>query len=83
MWYRLWKYKMLKMSTREQCQTSFIQGNLALEVRSAMPLQFLNKQSYRRSGSRDSKNDASSIFEKAISLGVWLLRFGERCLFEF
>ncbi|RXI03417.1 hypothetical protein DVH24_004069 [Malus domestica] len=35
------------------------------------------------SGSRDSENDASSIFEKAIMLGVWLSRFGGRCLFDF
>ncbi|KAM2234103.1 hypothetical protein ACFXTI_012382 [Malus domestica] len=42
-WYLFWKHKMLKMSTREQCQTSFIQGNLALEVRKTMPLRFLNK----------------------------------------
>ncbi|KAM2181839.1 hypothetical protein ACFX1Q_032405 [Malus domestica] len=68
---------MLKMSTRE-LQTSFIQGNLALEVRRAMPLRFSNKQSCRGSGSRDSENSAFSIFEKAILLGVWLLRFGER-----
>ncbi|KAM1365080.1 hypothetical protein ACFX2F_043546 [Malus domestica] len=63
--------------------TNFIQGNLALEVRRAVPLQFSNKQSCWGSGSRDSENDASSIFEKAIMLGVWLSRFGERCLFYF
>ncbi|KAM2016425.1 hypothetical protein ACFX16_046840 [Malus domestica] len=74
---------MLKKSTREQCQTSFIQGNLALEVQRAVPLRFSNKQSYRGSDYRDSENDASSIFEKAILLSVWLLRFGERCLFDF
>ncbi|KAM2230146.1 hypothetical protein ACFX1S_014593 [Malus domestica] len=48
-----------------------------------MPLRFSNKQSCRGSGSRDSENGASSIFEKAILLGVWLSRFGERCLFDF
>ncbi|KAM2981344.1 hypothetical protein FF2_012660 [Malus domestica] len=78
---------MLKMSTREQCQTSnqtsFIQGNLAFEVQRAMPLRFSNKQSCRGSGSRDLENGASSIFEKVILLGVWLLRFEERCLFDF
>ncbi|KAM1258029.1 hypothetical protein ACFX2J_037519 [Malus domestica] len=51
------------------------QGNLAFEVRRAMPLWFPNKQSCRGSGSRDSKSGASSIFYKAILLGVWLLRF--------
>ncbi|KAM1227637.1 hypothetical protein ACFX2I_006871 [Malus domestica] len=34
-----------------------------------VPLRFSNKQSCRGSGSRDSENDASSIFEKAILLG--------------
>ncbi|KAM1825538.1 hypothetical protein ACFX13_025022 [Malus domestica] len=48
-----------------------------------MPLRFSNKQSCRGSGSRDSESGAFSIFEKAILLGVWLLRFGERCLFDF
>ncbi|TQE13996.1 hypothetical protein C1H46_000418 [Malus baccata] len=57
--------------------------DLALEVGKMVPLRFSNKQSCRGSGSRDSENDASSIFEKAILLGVWLSRFGERCLFDF
>ncbi|KAM1706471.1 hypothetical protein ACFX2K_028614 [Malus domestica] len=48
-----------------------------------MPFRFSNKQSCRGSGFRDSENGASSIFEKAILLGVWLLRFEERCLFNF
>ncbi|KAM1282593.1 hypothetical protein ACFX2H_022936 [Malus domestica] len=39
---------------------------MALEVEKAMPLRFSNKQSCRGSGSRDSENGASSIFEKAI-----------------
>ncbi|KAM2591184.1 hypothetical protein TB2_043611 [Malus domestica] len=70
MWYLLWKHKMLNMSTREQCQTSFIQGNLELKVRRAVPLRFSNKQSCRGFGSQDSENGASLIFEKAILLGV-------------
>ncbi|KAM1324984.1 hypothetical protein ACFX2H_045760 [Malus domestica] len=83
--YLPWKHKMLKMSTREQCQItdSFIQGDPALAVGKVLPLRFSNKQSYRGSGSRDSENNASSIFEKAIMLRVWLSRFGERCLFNF
>ncbi|KAM1554612.1 hypothetical protein TB2_007099 [Malus domestica] len=48
-----------------------------------MPIRFSNKQSCRGSGSRDSKNSASSIFKKAILLGVWLSRFEEQCLFDF
>ncbi|CAN6686890.1 unnamed protein product [Malus baccata var. baccata] len=64
-------------------QTSFIQGDPAFEVGKVVPFRFSNKQSCRGSGSRDSENDASSIFEKAILLGIWLSRFGERCLFDF
>ncbi|TQD89920.1 hypothetical protein C1H46_024551 [Malus baccata] len=68
---------------RVKITDSFIQGDPALAVGKVLPLQFLNKQSYRGFGSRDSENDASSIFEKIIMLGVWLSRFGERCLFDF
>ena len=31
----------------------------------------------------DSGSSVSSIFEKVIMLGVWLSRFGGRCLFDF
>ncbi|KAM1462139.1 hypothetical protein ACFX15_025582 [Malus domestica] len=48
-----------------------------------MPLRFLRKQSCWGSGSRDSGSSVSSIFEKVIMLGVWLSRFGGRCLFDF
>ncbi|KAM1789938.1 hypothetical protein ACFX12_034048 [Malus domestica] len=135
--YLPWKHKMLKMSTREQCQwelpashvltlsehfekvvcgiwkadvacedyrqalskeiqllklgkwclfdfrTSNPVGDLALEIRRTMPLRFLRKQSCWGSGSRDSESSVSSIFEKVIMLGVWLSRFGGRCLFDF
>ncbi|KAM1397131.1 hypothetical protein ACFX2I_014741 [Malus domestica] len=48
-----------------------------------MPLRFLRKQSCWGSGSRDSESSVSSIFEEVIMLGVWLSRFGGRCLFDF
>ncbi|KAM2245816.1 hypothetical protein ACFXTI_006712 [Malus domestica] len=129
MWYLLWKHKMLKMSTREQCQvlsggkkaeyferlrwecplryeegqalskeiwlsklrkrclfgfqTSNPVRNLALEIHRTVPLRFLREQSCWESGSRDSESGVSSIFEKVIMLGVWLSRFGGRCLFDF
>ncbi|KAM1242069.1 hypothetical protein ACFX2G_034466 [Malus domestica] len=55
-----------------------VSGKLMLHVK------IVNKLYPRKSGSRSSENDASSVFEqKAILLGVWLLRFGERCLFDF
>ncbi|TQD71003.1 hypothetical protein C1H46_043458 [Malus baccata] len=60
---------------RVKITDSFIQGDPALAVGGVLPLRFSNKQSYRGSGSRDSENDASSIFEKAIMLGVWLYSF--------
>ncbi|KAM1170307.1 hypothetical protein COP2_006132 [Malus domestica] len=48
-----------------------------------MPHRFLRKQSCWGSGSQDSGSSVSSIFEKVIMLGVWLSRFGGRCLFDF
>ncbi|KAM0963535.1 hypothetical protein ACFX2A_022998 [Malus domestica] len=48
-----------------------------------MPHRFLRKQSCWGSGSRDSGSSVSSIFEKVIMLGVWLSKFGGRCLFDF
>ncbi|KAM1234368.1 hypothetical protein ACFX2J_003961 [Malus domestica] len=48
-----------------------------------MPLRFLRKQSCWGSGFRDSGSSVFSIFEKVIMLGVWLSRFGGRCLFDF
>ncbi|KAM1794014.1 hypothetical protein ACFX11_034541 [Malus domestica] len=48
-----------------------------------MPLRFLRKQSCWGSGSRDSESSVSTSFEKVIMLGVWLSRFGGRCLFDF
>ncbi|KAM1758490.1 hypothetical protein ACFX11_007619 [Malus domestica] len=92
-----WKHKMLKMSTREQCQYSLfaevLSGGKKAEyferLRWECPLRYdeglsifaglpstLKKWSVV-SGSRDSENDASSIFEKAIMLGSTLPRSTE------
>ncbi|KAM1003427.1 hypothetical protein ACFX2C_003750 [Malus domestica] len=92
-----WKHKMLKMSTREQCQYSLfaevLSGGKKAEyferLRWECPLRYdeglsifaglpstLKKWS-AVSGSRDSENDASSIFEKAIMLGSTLPRSTE------
>ncbi|KAM1437702.1 hypothetical protein ACFXTO_011812 [Malus domestica] len=92
-----WKHKMLKMSTREQCQYSLfaevLSGGKKAEyfesLRWECPLRYdeglsifaglpstLKKWSVV-SGSRDSENDASSIFEKAIMLGSTLSRSTE------
>ncbi|KAM2093527.1 hypothetical protein ACFX1R_017593 [Malus domestica] len=48
-----------------------------------MHLRVLRKQSCWGSGSRDSGSSVTSLFEKVIMLGVWLSRFGGRCLFDF
>ncbi|KAM2737240.1 hypothetical protein PS2_024825 [Malus domestica] len=92
-----WKHKMLKMSTREQCQYSLfaevLSGGKKAEyferLRWECPLRYDEglsifaglpstlKKWYVVSGSRDSENDASSIFEKAIMLGSTLPRSTE------
>ncbi|KAM1351331.1 hypothetical protein ACFXTH_005114 [Malus domestica] len=84
--YLPWQHKMLKMSTREQCQYSLfakvLSGGKKAEyferLRWECPLRYEEglsifaglpstlKKWYVLSGSRDSENDASSIFEKAI-----------------
>ncbi|KAM2191954.1 hypothetical protein ACFX1Q_027696 [Malus domestica] len=84
--YLPWQHKMLKMSTREQCQYSLfaevLSGGKKAEyferLRWECPLRYEEglsifaglpstlKKWYVVSGSRDSENDASSIFEKAI-----------------
>ncbi|KAM1809273.1 hypothetical protein ACFX12_026198 [Malus domestica] len=84
--YLPWQHKMLKMSTREQCQYSLfaevLSGGKKAEyferLRWECPLRYEEglsifaslpstlKKWYVVSGPRDSENDASSIFEKAI-----------------
>ncbi|KAM2010865.1 hypothetical protein FF2_005225 [Malus domestica] len=95
--YLPWKHKLLKMSTREQCQYSLfaevLSGGKKAEyferLRWECPLRYEEglsifaglpstlKKWYVVSGSRDSENDASSIFEKAIMLGSTLPRSTE------
>ncbi|KAM2049967.1 hypothetical protein ACFX16_031737 [Malus domestica] len=92
-----WKHKMLKMSTREQCQYSLfaevLSGGKKAEYFERLcwecPLRYDEGLSIFASlpstlkkwsvvyGSRDSENDASSIFEKAIMLGSTLPRSTE------
>ncbi|KAM2527755.1 hypothetical protein TB1_024973 [Malus domestica] len=64
-------------------RTSNPVGDLTLEIQITVPLRILRKQSCWEFDSRDSEGSASSIFEHVIRLGVWLSRFGERCLFDF
>ncbi|KAM2284218.1 hypothetical protein ACFXTI_033225 [Malus domestica] len=95
--YLPWQHKMLKMSTREQCQYSLsaevLSGGKKAEyferLRWECPLRYEEglsifaglpstlKKWYVVSGSRDSENDASSIFEKAIMMESTLPRSTE------
>ncbi|KAM1089168.1 hypothetical protein ACFX19_017184 [Malus domestica] len=56
---------------------SMVFGKLMLRVK------IVDKFYPRKSGSRSSESGASLVFEQAILLGIWLSRFGERCLFDF
>ncbi|KAM2169015.1 hypothetical protein ACFX1Q_038387 [Malus domestica] len=87
MWYLLWKHKMLKMSTREQCQRYYRkEKKLSISrdsAESALSDVKKNKLYPKKSSSRSSESGASSVFEQAILSGIWLSRFRERCLFNF
>ncbi|KAM2326201.1 hypothetical protein ACFX1X_025457 [Malus domestica] len=56
---------------------------LLLRVGSADKARKVGASSISEIGPRDSGSSVSSIFEKVIMLGVWLSRFGGRCLFDF
>ncbi|KAM1442999.1 hypothetical protein ACFXTO_010905 [Malus domestica] len=86
MWYLLWKHKMLKINTREQCQR-YYRGEKKLSIsrdfaKSAI-LDIADKLYPRKSSSQSLESGASLVFEQAILSGIWLSRFGERCLFNF
>ncbi|KAM1138320.1 hypothetical protein ACFX2B_035817 [Malus domestica] len=115
MWYLLWKHKMLKMSTREQCQVllggkkaeyferlrweCLLRYEEGLSIFASLPstlkkwygvsgklmllVKIADKLYPRKSGSRSLESDASSIFEQVILSGIWLSKFGERCLLDF
>ncbi|KAM1027032.1 hypothetical protein ACFX19_040575 [Malus domestica] len=54
-----------------------VSGKLMLRVKIA------DKLYPRKSGYQSSESDASSVFEQVILSGIWLSRFGDRCLFDF
>ncbi|KAM1235188.1 hypothetical protein ACFX2J_004690 [Malus domestica] len=56
---------------------------LLLRVTGADKARKVGASSISEIGPRDSGSNVSSIFEKVIMLGVWLSRFGGRCLFDF
>ncbi|KAM2878177.1 hypothetical protein FF1_013805 [Malus domestica] len=56
---------------------------LLLRVTGADKARKVGASSISEIGPRDSGSSVSSIFEKVIMLGVWLSRFGGRCLFDF
>ncbi|KAM1014000.1 hypothetical protein ACFX2C_044058 [Malus domestica] len=72
MWYLLWKHKMLKMSTREQCQRYYREEKkLSISRYSAeSALSDIADKFYpRKSGSRSSESGASSVFETSNPVG--------------
>ncbi|KAM2409067.1 hypothetical protein ACFX1X_028018 [Malus domestica] len=73
MWYLLWKHKMLKMSTQEQCQRYYREERkLSISkdsAKSALSDMKKNKLYPRKSGSRNSESGAFSVFEQAIMSG--------------
>ncbi|KAM1204491.1 hypothetical protein ACFX2J_020164 [Malus domestica] len=86
MWYLLWMHKMLKMSTRAQCQRYYPEEkkmSISRDFAESALLDIANKLYPRKSSSRSSESGAYSVFKQAILSGIWLSRFGERCLFDF
>ncbi|KAM2062224.1 hypothetical protein ACFX1T_047196 [Malus domestica] len=60
-----------------------ISAKLSVRVTGADKARKVGASSISEIGPRDSGSSVSSIFEKVIILGVWLSRFGGRCLFDF
>ncbi|KAM1933892.1 hypothetical protein ACFX15_018137 [Malus domestica] len=60
-----------------------ISAKLSVRVTGADKARKVGASSISEIGPRDSGSSVSSIFEKVITLGVWLSRFGGRCLFDF
>ncbi|KAM2816715.1 hypothetical protein COP1_040925 [Malus domestica] len=60
-----------------------ISAKLSVRVTGADKARIVGASSISEIGPRDSESSVSSIFEKVIMLGVWLSRFGGRCLFDF
>ncbi|KAM2583164.1 hypothetical protein TB1_005213 [Malus domestica] len=60
-----------------------ISAKLSVRVTGADKARKVGASSISEIGPRDSGSSVSSIFEKVIMLGVWLSRFGRRCLFDF
>ncbi|KAM2576391.1 hypothetical protein TB2_008097 [Malus domestica] len=60
-----------------------ISAKLSVRVTGADKARIVGASSISEIGPRDSGSSVSSIFEKVIMLGVWLSRFGGRCLFDF
>ncbi|KAM1425534.1 hypothetical protein ACFX11_018073 [Malus domestica] len=73
MWYLFWKHKILKMSTREQCQWK-LQASRVLTL----------SEHFEKVVCDIWKADvACEDCRQALSKEIWLLKFGERCLFGF
>ncbi|KAM1781177.1 hypothetical protein ACFX12_042351 [Malus domestica] len=61
-----------------------ISAKLSVRVTGADKARKVGASSISEIGPRDSGSSVTSIFEKkVVMLGVWLSRFGGRCLFDF
>ncbi|KAM1104939.1 hypothetical protein ACFX2I_013218 [Malus domestica] len=73
MWYLLWKHKMLKMSTREQCQWEL----------SASRVLTLSEHFEKVVCGIWKANVACEDYKQALSKEIWLSKLRKRCLFGF
>ncbi|KAM1973357.1 hypothetical protein PS2_019465 [Malus domestica] len=70
MWYLLWKHKMLKMSTREQCQWELLASRVS--------------EYFEKVVCGIWKADvACEDYRQALSNEIWLSKLRKRCLFSF
>ncbi|KAM1017103.1 hypothetical protein ACFX2A_047694 [Malus domestica] len=91
MWYLLWKHKMLKMSTREQCQV--LSGGKKAEyferLRWECPLRYeeglsIFAEHFEKVVCGIWKADAAcEDYRQALSKEIWLSKLRKRCLFGF
>ncbi|KAM0991350.1 hypothetical protein ACFX2C_009740 [Malus domestica] len=91
MWYLLWKHKMLKMSTREQCQV--LSGGKKAEyferLRWECPLKYeeglsIFTEHFEKVVYGIWKADVTcEDYRQALSKEIWLSKLRKRCLFSF
>ncbi|KAM1761000.1 hypothetical protein ACFX12_003816 [Malus domestica] len=78
MWYLLWKHKMLKMSTREQCQV-----RTRPKEKTGKHNMIWDTLAFNPDDMRYSCSGVACLQRQVLSKEIWLSKFGERCLFSF